>query len=462
MNTVVKKILFTITAFILFISFFSVSPKSVQASGNHSHIMKFYLDPTLVPDMNFAKEVLPKYVEDMNYMLSVNTNRQLMFDPETGIVLTETQPHTGTAGSLPTHDYEIWAHAVYTDYQISHGGHMSFDVSGAGVMAGLNWTTIFDPDTLVANTTEMRDYWTQIHHMLHEMAHIYGAGMGEYYNLIRVDDTTGVDPILDIRLDDPDDSYWSVRTNFFADPLLQNIYNKSYFAFPTDLTSLLQKTLFSDLTAAIMNGDYRNPPISFPMPDFDNIRLRVVDSNQNPLHGVNVKIWNVRTFPPYVSELILESTTDLSGELIFAWGGTGSPHGNYNHLRLIKLYHGESTPKAFYVSSFDAEEISMVRGQTQWTIETSLEETMKDIINITKAMYRANKKELFIEAASSEGGIAILSTYGFEMKYKAKKDKYELSIHGVDIKPDTVTVTSNLGGEDTVQVTQKGGGKGKK
>ena len=35
-------------------------------------------------------------------------------------------------------------------------------------------------------------------YLLHEFAHVYGAGVGEYYNLYQVRDTTGEQPLLNI------------------------------------------------------------------------------------------------------------------------------------------------------------------------------------------------------------------------------------------------------------------------
>lgn len=44
----------------------------------HRLPIKFYLHPTLVADMAFAKRVLPKYVRDMNVVLAKNTGWELL------------------------------------------------------------------------------------------------------------------------------------------------------------------------------------------------------------------------------------------------------------------------------------------------------------------------------------------------------------------------------------------------
>jgi len=79
----------------------------IASAAAKTHIFKIYIDPSLVSDIQFAKQVLPKYVQDMNAVLAKNTNRELIFDPDTGIIPTATQPHTGSAGVLPTTDFEI-------------------------------------------------------------------------------------------------------------------------------------------------------------------------------------------------------------------------------------------------------------------------------------------------------------------------------------------------------------------
>ena len=123
-----------IITFSLAITFcLSALPVRVLADSSvvHEQVIKFYLDPALVTDMNFAKAVLPKYVADMNVVLAKNTNRRLAFDPESGILLTATKPQTDSASlPLPTEGFEIWAYAVQTTNTISYGGYAGMDRSG--------------------------------------------------------------------------------------------------------------------------------------------------------------------------------------------------------------------------------------------------------------------------------------------------------------------------------------------
>jgi hypothetical protein len=60
-----------------------------RVKGEKNHVFNFFLDPQLVTDVNLAKESLEKYIDDLNFVLAKNTNRHLLFDPETGVIVTD-------------------------------------------------------------------------------------------------------------------------------------------------------------------------------------------------------------------------------------------------------------------------------------------------------------------------------------------------------------------------------------
>ncbi len=308
------------------------------------HSLKFYLDPALIPDMAFARSVLPKYVSDMNAILAKNTRLQLAFDPETGIIPTSTKPETDSAAlPLPTGSFEIWAHATMTTSSISYGGYAGVDVSGAGVLAGLHWTQLHDPDHLA--TGEMLDYSVQISNMLHELAHVFGAGIGEYYSLASIPDTTHTAPALNIDLNDPADAYWSDKPDFMTDPLLRLTPAATRGAY-------LQHVRYSSLTAAVLNGDFRNG-----IPSFTHYTIQVVDENGQPLPGAHAMVWSIMARSPFTSQLLYDGPVDERGQVVLAWGGTGDPHNSDDLLRLVKVYGNDGTPltKPRYISIFDAD-----------------------------------------------------------------------------------------------------------
>ncbi|MCX6035758.1 MAG: hypothetical protein NTV38_12410, partial [Chloroflexi bacterium] len=269
-----------------------------EPSEIKEHVFKFYLDPALVPNMDFAKSVLPKYVEDMNTILAKNTNRRLVFNPETDILLINTQPYSDQAPTpLPVENFEIWAYVVRCTNSISYGGYGGVDLSGAGVLAGLKWTRLYDPD--VITPAELTDYWTQINNMLHELAHVFGAGIGEYYKLSGIQDATGVSPFLDINVLDPNDPFWSDKPDFMADPLLRNAVQIEGLERLSSREALLTFVKYSDLTATLISGNYRN---SAPMIDLQNITVSIVTDNGIPINGANIKIWSVVGDAPYQAQ----------------------------------------------------------------------------------------------------------------------------------------------------------------
>ncbi len=338
----------------------TIAPAHAAAPVNSAflklHHFKFYLDPALVPDLAFAKAALPKYVSDMNVILGKNTSRGLVFDPETDIILTDTQPQSDSAVSpLPTEGFEIWAHAVQTTAATSYGGYGSMDMSGAGVLAGLHWTRIYNPDALTPD--QVLDYCTQISIMLHEMAHMFGAGIGEYYSMTSIQDYTGLSPAADINLYDATDAYWIDKPDFMSDPLLR-------VPAADTRAEYLSAVRFSGLTAAVLSGDYRNG-----VPSYDQFTVQVLGQSGQAVPGAEVKVWNINTNSPYASQLLYDVSADGDGRVTLPWGGEGGLHNSANLLRLIKVYqNGLPITEARFVSIFDSDLAQFVDGQASFVV----------------------------------------------------------------------------------------------
>ncbi|MBK8616085.1 MAG: S-layer homology domain-containing protein [Anaerolineales bacterium] len=340
----------------------------VESVVVNEHVIKFYLDPALVPDVNFAKAVLGEYVHDMNVILAKNTSRRLIFNPETDIILTNTQPHSNQATPpLPVEDFEIWAHAIRTDYSTSYGGYAGIDDGGAGVLAGLKWTKLYDPNSLSAD--EVVDYWTQINNMLHELAHVFGAGYGEYYKLTTIQDSTGVAPLLNINILNQNDAFWSDKPDFMTDPLLKNAAQAMIAGQPANRANLLDYVEYSKLTAKIISSDYRN---GSPTIDLSQINIKVVSTDGQPLNEAKVDVWSVFGGSPYSTQLMVDDLTNENGEIGFSWGGLSNPHNSYDFLRLIKVYKEGYVASARYFSIFDADIEKLVNGNDFLTITIQL------------------------------------------------------------------------------------------
>lgn len=339
-----------------------------EQAGNNQHVLKFYFDPVLVPEMIFAKTVLPKYVEDLNAILAKNTSRRLAFNPDIDIIITTSQPFSDQATApLPVDGFEIWTYIVQSRYSYSYGGYAGVDTSGAAALAGMKWVKLYDPDKL--SPDELKDYWTQINNILHELAHVFGAGMGEYYKLSNIQDTTNVTPFLNIDVLDPHDSFWSDKPDFMADPLLRNAAKTEGLERLSNRKALLGFVKYSDLTATIISGNFRN---SAPMIDFQHISINVTNESGMPLSNANIKIWSVVGYAPYQTRLMVDALTDLNGQATFSWGGSINPHNNYDFLRLIKVYKDEYISSAKYISIYDTDIVKLIHGTNMVNISISL------------------------------------------------------------------------------------------
>ena len=85
-----------------------------------------------------------------------------------------------------------------------------------------------------------------------------------------------------------------------------------------------------------------------------------------------------------------------------------------------------------------------------------------DVVTVTKAQYDNKKDEIKFQATSSDGGAAVLEvfntsdglSYG-QMTYNFEGDFFRLTAENVTTHPGSITVVSSLGGENTVEVTNK-------
>jgi hypothetical protein len=283
-----------------------------------SQPIKFFLDPLICTDIAFSKRVLVSYVADINYILAKNTTLQLVFNPDTDIIVTDVQLFSNSATPpLPTEGFDIWAQVIKSKQMVSYGGYGGLDTSGAGVLAGMRWVKLYDPLSLAQ--ADLQDYWTQINNMLHELAHIFGAGYGEYYNLWEVLPH--------------DDKFW---IDFMSDPLLRNLATLG-----TSRIGLLDMVVYSKLTAMIISSPYRNET---PTVDLDHITIKTEP-------GATVKVISISqasTTP------ITEGISDGNGIFMFAWGGN-SPHSSYDFLRQVKVSKYGYTPSNRYISIYEAD-----------------------------------------------------------------------------------------------------------
>ena len=74
--------------------------KIIVNEGYSEFPFRFYLDRKMVqsePELDFARRMLPIYIQDMNYVLAKNTAVQLRFDPESDIILVDSKPQSDSS-----------------------------------------------------------------------------------------------------------------------------------------------------------------------------------------------------------------------------------------------------------------------------------------------------------------------------------------------------------------------------
>jgi DNA-binding beta-propeller fold protein YncE len=346
-------------------------------TGLVTHAFKFFLDPAILAgaDPSEAAARLSKYVDDLNVIYGKNTSRRFSFDPDSGLVLSLDPPFSGGCNYSPRNDFEIWAHAVLSDYPgYSHDGYSSCDASGAGVSAGMKWAAVYDPDLLSDGSDEQADYCRQIHILTHEIGHVFGVALGEYYNLNVVYDNTGYSPDMDINCSAfSSDVYWSRHLDYVSDPMRVFVWNLPLLGCPKTRADFLDETRFADVSAAIIDLGLRSSVLKYTyLPDMHNVRVRVLASDSmSVVPGAYVKVWSVISTSPYETELVVQGLTDGSGEFVFDWDST-LYFGNYDHLRLIKASAGGVEPGGSWVSVYDAQEAKILDSLDELTVEVIL------------------------------------------------------------------------------------------
>jgi hypothetical protein len=151
----------------------------------------------------------------------------------------------------------------------------------------------------------------------------------------------------------------------------------------------LEAVQYSDLTAAIISGDYRN---GIPSPD--PYTVQVLDENEQPISDANVKVWSIYK----TSELLFDGATDENGQVTLRWGGTGNPHNTGNFLRLIKVYKDNvSLAQPRYVSIFDIDRTNLVAQNSSYVVTFKPSPTQPEPDN--------SKTEVFNSTGSLDGWI---------------------------------------------------------
>ena len=338
------------------------------------HRFRFFIHPEVAASLTLPElhSRLAWYVHDLNTIFSRNTIRRFDFNPAVDVIVTDELDslYGYYPGDLPEGgNYELWAIVKPSTYDFSHGGYMSFATNGAGVSAGMYWHEIYDRNALTNAPVDdlyARDYWRQMNAVAHEMAHVFGAGVGEYYSIATVQDMTGVAPVQNIEFHNSDpsaDPYWSQHPDYWNDPLLA--WNQDL-----SLRELLEKVRFAQVSAAMINAGFRNAfPFSRYLPDLSDTTVWLFSEGpQNPVVNAAVRIWKVSARTDAAEE-IFAGSSDASGKVQFAWNG--SPN-NDDNLILIKAFPPLGSPQVRWYSVYEAQEQKILFGRDRLNIYLDL------------------------------------------------------------------------------------------
>lgn len=330
--------------------------------------VKFFIDAD-VPNWNNTT-YLTGYITDLNYVLSKNTDVRLTFHSVTEMINDEEPQANSYSPPLAQTGYELWVSVHKSSIAISHSGWASYDddYPQASAVAGTYWSNIYNP----SNPASLCDYTKQLGIILHEIAHTFKAGIGEYYSMSLVNDNTGVSPNVGININNANDEFWAEHYDWKQDPLQNTIYCS------TTKAQILNYMTYSSLTSYTMNNSYRAT-----LPYFSTFTVQYTGLGGAALPNSPVKAWTIQAFGSHVATLVFNGVTDSQGKVTISWGGYPTSHNGYEMLKLLKVYKPGYTPKGKYVSVFDSDTAKNVNGASSHQIVVPLitYQTFADVPN---------------------------------------------------------------------------------
>jgi hypothetical protein len=361
--------------------------ETIEATFYLTHRLRFFLHADLVGGLSTEdlQARLAQYATHLQTIWHRESLRRLTFNPATDITIVSTDPFSLSATPpLPEYGFELWVHAKFANGSIygSHGGDAVLDSSGAGGADGLYWTEVYDPSTLAPNSTELSEYWKQIDAVTHEFEHVFGAGLGEYYNSGDFDDASGIAPLYSIDFFTPEDPFWNSHSDFWGDPLLRGAYDNYRLGNPNALPALLDAVHFSATSRGIVNGCYRNADGPFAgitrtaLPDLSRIQIRVVDATTGQIiPSATLRIWNQPNPGPMSGQERVVVPTSTPGIFEFNWTADSSftPLNSWDNGKLVKAYANGYQPKAQWEWIYDAQRVKTVDNSDVWEITVALD-----------------------------------------------------------------------------------------
>ena len=320
------------------------------------HNIIFYLDPLLITPTTAID--LSRYVADMNAILSKNTDRRLVFDLSTGIIPSLNPPQDDTYGTLPSEGFDIWVHAVYSGLpNYTTGGYIGVNSGGQMVLAGMRWGGIYSQYSA--------DYSKQVWTMLHELAHGFNAGIGEYYSLIYLQDMSAREPLQNIEMLNGTDPFRLSHSDWIGDPLLWNVSGATRADF-------LAACRYSELTARVINSTWRTQAVTF-----DSFVVQVGTPETQAAQLAALRPQRVSGVPvrdvPYTvyvyskdGQLIQQGSTGETGRFTVTNFGWFCHNANHN-ARLVEVFQGSRFVGQHWVTVYDLD-LSKLRGEPECVV----------------------------------------------------------------------------------------------
>ncbi len=331
-----------------------------------THPVRFFFQ-TGFPQATDFDVALPGYIGDMNTILNKNTDRKFAY---AGYRWISTMPSVITSNVFPATDYEYHVFVAPAAPGEPQGGGQAGNQDGNAVCFGCRWSRLWHPP-LVDVSHNLTEYWWQNHVMLHEFGHACGAAVGEYYPLWKVDDSTRVEPIIPIDGLNPSDPFWRAREDWKTDPMLVFGGGNAWWT-ATTRREMLEKVKFSDATASIINGHFREA-LRLPCANIQAASVLVLDENKAPLPGARVRVWHVDKDVPK-ARLLKDTVTGTDGIAPWSWMELPLPELSMAYtesVRCFKIHHPLYEPVVGYVTIYDAIKEG-IDGRMDFTVEANM------------------------------------------------------------------------------------------
>ena len=314
--------------------------------------IKWFIHPILAAPIKDIERRFKLITDDLNYILAKTNERRLIYD---GVSIVSQRPNDynfpiGWKGAtkLPVENFDMWCWINYVPGRTTGAAGWHYD--GTGV-----WECGFDKIADPENPNY--EYDTQLYVFLHEYAHNFGGGIGEYYRSAIVPDTTGIEPFLTISTLDPDCRYWSKRPDFLADPLLRN----------SNPWTTMQ---YSELTATIIDScKYRISTVLPKIVPESDVLIAVFNSDWQRIPNARVEVW--KGLKGSVERYKI-GMTDSDGHLVINWGIDNIDQMTTDAVRLVKVYANGYLSAATHFTLWDQQFWGTCRNRTRMLVRVMM------------------------------------------------------------------------------------------